>query len=220
VDVEAISGGGYNIGYVLAEEWTEYTVNVPATGNYIIDCRVANLSAGGSMHIEFGGVNKSGAITVPNTGSWATYQTVTISNVALSAGQQVMRVAFDAVSGSGSVVNLDYLNIKSATTGIGRLATANGAGMPVIVGPNPMRERVTFSLPENAGANAQVEIYGRDGHAVYTQTVETCHGISLQWDGADMTGHPAPPGVYFYTVIMDGRQETGRIIVLPPATTR
>jgi len=57
--------------------------------------RVAAGSGGGTVHVEFGGVDKTGTVTIPNTGGWQTWQTLTVSNVVLDAGQQFMRVVMD-----------------------------------------------------------------------------------------------------------------------------
>jgi uncharacterized protein YjdB len=94
-DIEVCGEGGYNIGWTGAGEWLEYTVDVPATGNYNIDVRIASPNTGGTFHIEFGGVNKTGTMTAINTGGWQTWATISKTNVALSAGVQVMRVFLD-----------------------------------------------------------------------------------------------------------------------------
>ncbi|HYG75239.1 MAG TPA: glycoside hydrolase family 44 protein [Planctomycetota bacterium] len=104
VDVEtcADSGGGFNVGYIQAGEWLEYTVNVTA-GTYDFNIRVAASAAGGSFHIEFNGVDKTGVLAVPGTGGWQNWQSVTKNGVALTGGQQVMRLFVDS---GGFNVNL------------------------------------------------------------------------------------------------------------------
>jgi hypothetical protein len=68
---------------------------------------------GGTFHIEFGGSDKTGAISVPNTGGADTWQNVT-RTVSLSAGLQVMRVVMDSNGSAGWVTNLDYYTFASA----------------------------------------------------------------------------------------------------------
>ena len=36
------AGGGYNVGYALAGEWLNYTVNVASAGTYDVEVRVAS----------------------------------------------------------------------------------------------------------------------------------------------------------------------------------
>jgi hypothetical protein len=109
VDIQVCTEGGYNVGWTAAGEWLEYTVNVPSTGNYNIDVRVASPNAGGTFHIEFGGVDKTGTITTSNTGGWQTWATVSKTNVSLNAGVQVMRVFLDNPN-----FNLNKITISSA----------------------------------------------------------------------------------------------------------
>jgi len=113
VDVEACSdaGTGYNVGYVRAGEWLEYTVNVNA-GTYKLDVRVAAMSAGNTFHLELDGLNISGPITVPNTGAWQNWQTVTVTTTSLTAGNnKVLRVYMD-----GTDFNLNYFTFSPVTT--------------------------------------------------------------------------------------------------------
>ena len=121
VDVESTTdaGGGYNVGYAFAGEWLNYTVNVASAGTYDIEFRVASPGGGGTFHLEVNGVNKTGAVTVPNTGGWQTWVTVRKSGITLSAGQQVFKLVMDSEASSGAVANFNYLRVAGGT-GIGR----------------------------------------------------------------------------------------------------
>ena len=117
VDIEKTSdiGGGYNIGWTLPGEWLAYKVNVANTGNYNLEARVAYGNTGGGIfHIEFNGVDKTGPITVPDTGSYQTWTTLT-KTVSLSAGQQVMKIVMDK-AGDWDVANINYIRITPQTT--------------------------------------------------------------------------------------------------------
>src|SRR5438132_2278100 len=85
VDIETSSdtGAGYDVGFTQAGEWLNYSVNVVTPGRYTLSLRAASGNGGGTLHLEFGGVNKTGAITIPNTGGWQNWQTLTVSNVVL-----------------------------------------------------------------------------------------------------------------------------------------
>jgi hypothetical protein len=85
----------------------EYIVDVAAAGQYTIEARVASNSSGGNFHIEFGGVDKTGGISVPVTGGWQNWTTVS-ATATLSAGIQVMRF----VSGTNGY-NVNYFNITA-----------------------------------------------------------------------------------------------------------
>jgi M6 family metalloprotease-like protein len=91
VDIEACSESGYNVGYMLQDEWIEYTIWVAFAGNYEISTRVASDNTTGRFHLEFNGVNKTGSIVVPRTNGWQNWTTVK-STVYLDEGVQVMRL--------------------------------------------------------------------------------------------------------------------------------
>jgi hypothetical protein len=111
VDISVCSEGGFEVGSVFAGEWLEYTVEIASAGSYTVEARVASAGAGGSFHIEFDGVNKTGAIAVPNTGAWSSYRTAAKTAISLGAGRQVMRVAMDSNGQTGAVGNFNYIRI-------------------------------------------------------------------------------------------------------------
>ena len=113
VDIQATTdaGGGFNVGYTKAGEWLEYTINVETAGTYNLNFRLASTGSSGKFHAEVDGTNVTGSLTVPNTGGFQTWQTLTKSAVPLTAGQHVLRIAMDAISGSGSVGNFNYMTI-------------------------------------------------------------------------------------------------------------
>lgn len=108
-------GGGVNVGWARAGEWLEYTVNVAAAGAYTFEARVASPGVGGTFHVEMNGADKTGALTLPATGSWQAWQTITTA-VTLDAGVQVMRLSFDSPNpNGGSVGNFNYVRLAAAS---------------------------------------------------------------------------------------------------------
>ncbi len=156
VDIEATTdaGAGYNIGYIAAGEWLEYTVNVTA-GTYKLDVRVAATAAGKSFHIEMDGNNVSGTISVPNTGGWQTWQTVTINNISLGSGQKVMRIYFDTDG-----INLNYITFSSGVTTtnqaptIGLTAPANNSSYNA-----PASITISANASDADGTVSKVDFY-------------------------------------------------------------
>jgi hypothetical protein len=132
VDLEATSdtGGGSDLGWTSAGQWFRYTVNVATAGTYTVSLRVAAPSAvTGALHLsDASGTNLTGAVSLPQTGGWQTWATVT-ANVTLPAGPQVLTLNQDtggwnlnylalAPGGSGGNPNPD-LALNKATTASG-----------------------------------------------------------------------------------------------------
>src|SRR5262249_25313036 len=117
VDLQATTdtGGGFNVGWIQPGEWLKYTVNVTAAGAYDLALRVSNPGAGGKLHVEIDGVDVTGSLTVPNTGDWQTWTTITKTGINLTAGQHVVKVSFDSNATSGAVANLNWFRFTSNT---------------------------------------------------------------------------------------------------------
>ena len=114
VDLEdtADTGGGYNVGWMRAGEWLHYTVDVQKSGTYTLVARVAANGAGGTFHVEFGGQDKTGPLTIPATGDWQSWTDVS-ADVTLTAGVQQMRVVADSSGPTGVFGNLNHVRIAA-----------------------------------------------------------------------------------------------------------
>ena len=112
VDIEVCSEGGFNTGWMCANEWTEFTVNVSEAGTYLLEARVASQATGGNFHLQFHGVNTTGNIVVPVTGGWQNWTTIS-ATADLTSGAQVMRFANGATSAE---YNLNWLRFTLQCT--------------------------------------------------------------------------------------------------------
>jgi len=112
VDLQASSEGGYNLGWIGAGEWANYTVSVAAAGSYVAAIRVASPTGGGSLHIGFNGPsNVWKTVSVPATGGWQTWTTITVP-VTLGAGTQQMTLLFDTAG-----FNVSRVTVSAAVSG-------------------------------------------------------------------------------------------------------
>lgn len=122
VDVEYTSdptertqiGAGFDVGWVTPGEWLEYTVFVAEPGTYTLHVRYATLGFGGTMHIEFNGVDKTGPIQLPDTGDWQTWAFASVPNVVLadSNALTIMRLSFDTPGPEGWLANINYIQAE------------------------------------------------------------------------------------------------------------
>jgi hypothetical protein len=114
VDIKATtdSSGTYNVKSVRAGEWLAYTVNVTASGSYTLDLRVASSGTGGTVHFTLDGANITGAIALPDTGGWNTWNTVSKTGVSLTAGTHVLKIVVDANGSSGTAADLNWFRFR------------------------------------------------------------------------------------------------------------
>jgi carbohydrate binding protein with CBM6 domain/List-Bact-rpt repeat protein len=112
------------VGWINAGEWLEYTVNVAAAGTYDLRLRLARQPTGTStVMVLFGGVDKTGNLTVPSTGGWQTWTDLSATGVSLSAGQQFLRISM-----TGGSYNVNWIEITAAPTSQTLTVTKAGTG--------------------------------------------------------------------------------------------
>ncbi len=104
------TGGGLNVGWIDAGDWLVFnSVNIPSTGSYIIEYRVASASSGGQIQLEErGGSPVYGKITVPTTGNWQEWRTIE-HTLTLTAGAHEF-----AISAPQGGFNINWFRIKAA----------------------------------------------------------------------------------------------------------
>lgn len=140
VDIEmcADTNGGFDVSWIDAGEWLNFTINVTTAGDYTFHARVASQIGGGSLRAEINGVDKTGTMTVPNTGGWQIWRTISKERIRLEAGVQTMRIYMP-----GGGFNLNWVQWEARSTpGVGAVqvvlrpdsAVAAGAQFAVDLG--------------------------------------------------------------------------------------
>jgi len=99
----------FNLGWTRPGEWLIYTVDVREAGTYAIEMMVACDKKGGTFHLEFNGVDKTGPIEIPDTGGWKFLKPFTFEGVKLDqTGRFAMKVVMDKGGVKGSIGDMDY----------------------------------------------------------------------------------------------------------------
>jgi lysophospholipase L1-like esterase len=108
VDIENTSDvdGNFQVFQTQAGEWLKYTVKVDSTGGFVPTLRVASPVAGAVVRLEVDGVDATGNIPLPATGGIANWQTVTLPQITMTAGEHVLRLVIVAApNGSAGAIN-------------------------------------------------------------------------------------------------------------------
>ncbi|MFO7610447.1 MAG: family 16 glycosylhydrolase [Candidatus Krumholzibacteriia bacterium] len=201
VDIEACSdaGGGWNVGWIEPGEWLEYTVDVPAAGGYTVLARVSSVLGGARFRVEAGGVDVTGEVTVPRTGSWQLWTTVS-ATASLPAGTQVLRFVPTTAG-----FNFNWLEFQAGAAAV--LPDAGRGGYALHPAwPNPFNPSTTlaFTVPEAATVRLTVhDVAGRLVRTLAAGEAVAAGRHERVWDGRDESGHAAAAGVYL------GRLEAG-----------
>lgn len=118
VDIDAAldTGGGFLVGWTRLGEWLQYTVNVATSGTYTLEARVANIGTGATFRVEVDGVDRTGPVSVPNTGDWQTWQTFSVPGIPLNAGARVIRIVFTGITSRDAAGNFNWFRFVSSGT--------------------------------------------------------------------------------------------------------
>jgi len=162
------TGGGYDIGWNNTNDWYKYTVNVTSAGSYNLNVRAASPNTTSAYHVEVDGTSVTGSVTIPNTGGWQTYSTLTTTGVSLTAGQHILRLVVD-----NGGMNFNWISISVS----GATAT-----------PTP-----TLIVAIDAGGAANGSYIADADFDSGTAYSDTSTSISTS---SGLDSNPAPQGVY------------------------
>jgi hypothetical protein len=179
IDIEVCTdtGGGFNLADIQNGEWVEYTAAVAETGKYNFSFRVATQMAAQSFSLLIDEGVVANNISVPNTGGWQIWNTIKVSNIDITQGQHVLRLAF-----ASEFFNLNYINIEkvSLVTAIDEDHVNHSS-----VYPNPSSEHLSIRLLPTA---TSVRIVSLEGVEVYSS--ENVQSLNFT------VGQKLTPGLY------------------------
>jgi hypothetical protein len=166
------TGGGQNVGYIDANDWMAYpAVNIPSSGTYTIQYRVASANGGGNIQLErAGGSAVFGSIAVPSTGGWQTWTTIS-QNVTLPAGS----LSFGIKANAGGF-NLNWFSVKTpgAREAIAEEGTEHTISLNfekgITLSPNPAKQdahTLTISFEKEPG-DVKVHLHDINGVTILT----------------------------------------------------
>jgi arabinoxylan arabinofuranohydrolase len=107
IETEAASEGGREVGFIENGDWTKVKSVAFGSGARSFTARVASATSGGTIEVRLGGTSGTvvGRCTVPGTGGWQTWTTVSCS-VSGATGTQDLYLRF--TGGSGYLFNVNW----------------------------------------------------------------------------------------------------------------
>lgn len=156
------TGGGQDMGYTNVGDYLDYLVFVPSNGTFSFDYRVAS-TKGGSIDLRL--IDDPAkpvtlhTVTVPNTGGWQTWKTVSAS-ADLTKGTHTLRLYIRQPE-----FNINWFK-ASLVTGIKSLE----GNKNLIVFPNPANDQITISMDGFSGSYI-AKIINLQGNVVKQESV-------------------------------------------------
>lgn len=158
------AGDGYAIGYTMAGEWFNYSVEAACEGQYSVVARVATGNANTTrFSVSVDNVAGSVAVDVPSTGSWDTYTEVNgTGTLKLSKGKNVVKVNIDE-----SYVNVDWIKL-----------TSDNAQCPEVI---PVAKNLRLN---SLSGPVQYQVFDMNGHLLKSGTVSAQGSVQNLWSTA------------------------------------
>lgn len=155
---------GYAIGYTMAGEWFNYSVEATCEGQYSVVARVATGNANTTrFSVSVDNVAGSVAVDVPSTGSWDTYTEVNgTGTLKLSKGKNVVKVNIDE-----SYVNVDWIKL-----------TSDNAQCPEVI---PVAKNLRLN---SLSGPVQYQVFDMNGHLLKSGTVSAQGSVQNLWSTA------------------------------------
>jgi endoglucanase Acf2 len=212
VDIESIAGG-FGVYWIVAGEWLEYTINVPADGLYDIIPKISTVPGFGNFRLYVNNEDVSGRRNVPGTGAWQNYASFTIANVPLKAGVQVMRIEADSDSDKkGWLFSLNSIEVKKSTS----VSNEDEPGLPKTLMlhqnyPNPFNPstQISFALPYAGKVSLTVfNMLGQNVQTLVNHTVGAGNH-TVTFDASNLAN-----GVYLYRLEAGGQVLTRKMLLM------
>ncbi|MBJ6362541.1 carbohydrate-binding protein [Paenibacillus sp. GCM10012307] len=182
-------GGGLNVGWIDTGDWLDYYVDVAQAGTYTVEYRVASTSSSGGIQLRSGQTTLA-TTSVPNTGGWQSWQTVS-ATVQLSQGQQTLRVY-----ASGSGFNLNWINFQQGSVSSPLTAPGNLA----YTEPSSGSIKLTWTASTGSTGVQSYEIYANEqlrgsvngSTLTYTDTQPSTATVTYYVIAKDAAGSASP----------------------------
>ena len=219
VDIEPSNDQGFDVYWMVAGEWLEYTINVPSDTLYDVIPYVATVPGFGNFRIFINNVDVSGKRQVLNTGGWQNWQPITISNVPLQAGIQILRIEINtdyASEISNWLFSLNSIRINFA----GTVGVSDFKSVPTVYSlsqnyPNPFNPTTTIRFDLPTDGLITLEIYDILGRKISTLINEHRQaGNYEQIFDASSAGGGLASGVYVYKLRAGDFVNSKKLILL------
>jgi len=160
-------------------------VNISSAGTYTVNFRVASMFTGAQFQVRNTAGSVLTTVTVPNTGSFQSWQTVSAS-LSLPAGQQTLRLYTSNAAGGWNINWWEILasgsagvTVKTASTEEVLLSSEDAPAMEVF--PNPVQERFCLKVDNKLKGKVKVSLISLSGQLIKEFTLSKASEAATQW---------------------------------------
>ena len=203
------NGLPYNVGWTAAGEWIGYTIEDVSAGTYDLVFRVSSNVGSGIFFLELNGTNL-GVISVPNTGGWWAWDTMTIPDVSVADGPQYLKLV--TVQEGYNIEGFTF-SVTSNSIDDGLMVEQFILGQPY---PNPFNPSMMIDISVNESGIYSANVFDLNGKIIaemYSGTLEVGEH-SLTWDGVNFNGEPVASGIYLLTIMNETTRTNKKLLLV------
>ena len=210
VDIEQCSDiytNGYDVGWIETGDWLQYTATVLQEGYYDVLIRFAANNSDGKINISMDGTSISSLISVPATGGWQKWSTITIEKIFMPAGDHLFKIQFFFGG-----FNFNYFEFVENTTDVKENDNSPKSFYLYQNFPNPFNPstRISYQLPMNCKVIVKVfDILGREVSTPIDEYQNAGFHSSLFTLNSSLSG-----GTYFYQLRAGNYISTKKMIII------
>jgi len=199
------AGGGQNLGWTDAGDYADYAVTVTKAGTYDVKYRIAAQSGGriGLQKIDESGTKTLHTISIPVTGGWQNWQTISKEAV-LPEGRYILRIRVKSGGFNLNWFEFDFITGAEYTQDTPSVFSLRQNW------PNPFNSttRIEYSLP--MAAQVKLNIYNLRGEKVATliDGLIPAGEHSVSWTASNVAS-----GLYFYRIQAGDFSETRKLVL-------
>ncbi len=164
------TGGGFNVGYTNVGDYLEYRINVKDSGLYQITSRVACQSNAGKFSLQQISddetVINEAVSSVPVTGGWQEWETISDGEINLHKGRWVLRLTI-----TDPEFNLNWIRLTKK-----KIVTAINDKSELVLYPNPTQRFINVS----SATHDQFTVLTMNGSKVLSGQVTDERSIDLK----------------------------------------
>ena len=213
VDLEGANDGGFDVYWIVAGEWIEYTIEVTEEGEYDIIPYVSTVPGFGNFTLFVDNVDVSGRRNVLHTGGWQSWKPIKIKNVPLTVGTHILRYEFDSDSDKkGWLFSFNYMQISKSVIVSNEVENDLVSELKLTQNyPNPFNPsaNIEFSLPSSG--NVTLKIFNVVGQVVQVLVNENLNKgtHSVTFDAYGLSS-----GIYFYQLEFGGQILSKKMLLM------
>ncbi len=214
VDIEANgdeNGLPYNVGWTSVGEWIGYTIEDVTAGTYDLLFRVSSNVGGGIFFLELNGTNL-GVFSVPNTGGWWAWETMTIPDVIIGDEPQYLKLM--TVQEGYNIEGFTF----SETADTGDDGSEESIPESFTLGnyPNPFNSQTTIFYDVESTIDINLNIYDLNGELVKRlySGLSSIGENKFIWNGVNDLGMLVSSGVYLYRLESNDFVRTRKMVLI------